>query len=78
MNFFQIGCSEQSNKTHNFQKNHFCDIITLELYYVVPENIHTSPTEGLGNWLTLIVENFHTEQGLDEHHNFPEGFLSEK
>ena len=30
VNFFQVGCSEQSNKTHKFQKNHFCDVITLE------------------------------------------------
>ena len=29
---FQMGCSEQSNKTHNVKKNHFCDVITLELY----------------------------------------------
>ena len=32
MNFFHRGCSEPSNKTHNFKKNHFCDVITLELY----------------------------------------------
>ena len=31
VNFFQIGCSEQSNKTHDFRKIHFCDITTLEL-----------------------------------------------
>ena len=30
---FQIGCSEQSNKTYNVWKNQFCDVITLELYY---------------------------------------------
>ena len=23
----QIGCSEQMNKTHNFRKNHFCDLL---------------------------------------------------
>ena len=31
VNFFQIGCSEPSNKTHNF-RSHFCDVITLDLY----------------------------------------------
>ena len=48
---------------------------------VVPENIHTSPMEGLGNSEGeggLIVENFWRKGGLGEHHNFPQGFLSKK
>ena len=32
VNIFRIFCSEQLNKTHNFRKNHFCDVIILELY----------------------------------------------
>ena len=31
VNLFQVGCSEQSNKTHNFRKIIFCDVIALEL-----------------------------------------------
>ena len=31
MNFFQVGCSEQSNKTHNFRKIIFVTS-SLELY----------------------------------------------
>ena len=37
---FQIGCSEQANKTHNFRKI-ICDVITLELYWLVfPQSIY--------------------------------------
>ena len=32
VNFFHIGCSEQSNKTHNFRRIIFFYFITLELY----------------------------------------------
>ena len=44
---------------------------------VVPENIHTPPTEGLGNSEGeggLIVENFRRGGGLGEHHNFQRVF----
>ena len=45
-------------------------------YCVVPENIHTSPTEGLGNSEgegALIID-FQREGGLGQHHNFERVF----
>ena len=61
----------------------FYETIIVALFYnlLFSYYIHISPTEGLGNSEgegALIVENFRREGGLGEHHNFPEGFLSEK
>ena len=35
---FSVGCFKQSNKTHNFRKYHFCDVITSELYFIDNSN----------------------------------------
>ena len=64
VSFCQIGCSKQSNKTHNFRKIFFFDVITLELTYglqellsqawdflVVPQNLKTC--KGPKRWAFL-------------------------